>query len=135
MRKYKYEKEWRRNHPEDVREAYQKYYQSHKEQKRIYMKNYRHRLHLKVIEALGNKCIRCGETDWRCLQIDHVKGDGAKVNRKKNRRMSTTIYYLRITREVLSGSKDYQLLCANCNWRKKYENNENSNGYNKNSRN
>ena len=66
----------------------------------------------KALAFLGNKCIHCGETDWECLQIDHIDGGGCKEFRK--------IGPQGIVRKVLKGAKDYQLLCANCNWRKRY---------------
>jgi len=37
-------------------------------------------------------------------------------------------YYRFILNEIKAGSKDYQLLCANCNWIKKFEEKE---GYSK----
>lgn len=83
----------------------------------------RHRSRMKLINLLGGKCIRCGFSDWRALQIDHVNGDGkADRLRFKSDMMG---YYMHIRKEVINGSKDFQLLCANCNWIKKYEQNEN----------
>jgi hypothetical protein len=70
-----------------------------------------------VLELLGGKCVKCGETDWRCLQIDHVNGGGSKEIDKIGRRL----YMKKIKEDVLNGSRNYQLLCANCNMRKRYE--------------
>jgi hypothetical protein len=62
-------------------------------------------------------CIRCGFTDSRALQIDHVHGGGAQ----ELKRIHTDMYY----RKVLADTEGtYQLLCANCNWIKRHENNE-----------
>jgi hypothetical protein len=74
-----------------------------------------------VFQLLGNKCTRCGETDWRCLQIDHVNGGGIRESRKHKNRYG---YYGMVIEKIKAGSKDYQLLCANCNWKKRYENKE-----------
>lgn len=70
-----------------------------------------------VLEKLGNVCKKCGYSDVRALHIDHVNGDGKK---ERNMRKS-------LNRKIVLGLVDisrYQLLCANCNWIKKVENNE-----------
>ena len=54
--------------------------------------------------------------DWRALQVDHKNGGGT---RERNRIQSMGIY-----RKVLKDSSGYQLLCANCNWIKRYEREE-----------
>lgn len=87
----------------------------------VYTKRTWKKLKDKVIEYLGSKCEKCGITDKRVLQIDHIKGDGEKERRGKNRISSN-----KFCKKVLSTpkGKEYQLLCANCNWIKKYENEE-----------
>lgn len=70
-----------------------------------------------ALERLGNVCVKCGYSDVRALHIDHVYGDG-----KSERNIRQTIY-----RKIAKGLVDmsrYQLLCANCNWIKRLENNE-----------
>lgn len=93
---------------------------------REYMKNYgkkRRRLAKEEIyRLLGSKCAHCGFADPRAFQIDHVNGGGTKEKRKYQRAYT---YYMHILNEIKSGSKDYQLLCANCNLIKVIENNEN----------
>jgi hypothetical protein len=69
-----------------------------------------------VITFLGGKCKRCQFSDRRALQIDHVNGGGWKENRSTANR---DIYL-----KIFSGDQNYQLLCANCNWIKRYENGE-----------
>ena len=76
-----------------------------------------------IIKLLGNKCIECGFSDVRALQIDHVRGNGSK-ERNQFRKKSPYAYYRDILREIKDSSKDYQLLCANCNWIKKIEKRE-----------
>lgn len=84
----------------------------------LYMKKYMGRLRLEVSAALGGKCARCGYIDQRALQIDHVNGDGWSELRIGQDKYS---YY----KKVLSDTKGrYQLLCANCNWIKRSENQE-----------
>lgn len=82
------------------------------------------RWYLKVREemfmALGNKCVRCGFSDRRALQIDHINGGGIKERRKGNTRM----FHRKVLTSVKKKENKYQLLCANCNWIKRSENSE-----------
>ena len=72
-----------------------------------------------IIDFYGGSCIRCGFTDWRALQIDHINGGGHK---ELEIRSSNQIYKMIINGKLRKG--DYQLLCANCNWIKRFESNE-----------
>lgn len=76
-----------------------------------------------AVEKLGGKCVNCGFSDARALQIDHVNGGGVREQRAKG----PNAVYL----EVMSDYRGkYQLLCANCNWIKRFEQNENrTSGY------
>lgn len=69
-----------------------------------------------VHSTLGGKCVRCGFSDSRALQLDHINGGGLRDKR------STATRY----RQILSGKSvgEFQLLCANCNWIKRAENGE-----------
>ena len=103
------------------REQARKYYQDHKEQKRNYGKRYYIKLRGDVIHLLGSKCQDCGNNDIRVLQVDHVSGGGSKEHRE--------LGWVRIMRKIRNGQTDgYQLLCANCNWIKRWEMKENSRG-------
>jgi len=129
-------KEWQK-------ESWRKYRQSHLEQRRKYAKEHRkqartrekkyrethrelcrkssiesyQRLRRKTLKKLGNKCVRCGFSDSRALQIDHVNGEGAK-----EREELCCSPYLK---KVLADTEgNYQLLCANCNMIKREENGE-----------
>lgn len=75
---------------------------------------------MKVLKLLGNECANpynlphpdwCN--DWRCLQIDHVNGGGNKQRKK----IGSTICFLSY---VLKHPEEFQLLCSNCNWLKRY---------------
>lgn len=101
------------------------------EERQQYLKEYRKNFYNKyykdmkdkIYELLGDKCSspEChtpgGETDRRCLQIDHVNGDGSR-DRKKYK--SIRDYY----QAILANPNNYQILCANCNWIKRFENKE-----------
>lgn len=71
-----------------------------------------------AISVLGGKCASCGMNDKRCLQIDHINGGGTKELRD--------IGSYAICRWIRGNPEEaktkYQILCANCNWIKKYEN-------------
>jgi len=69
-----------------------------------------------AIKTLGGKCVRCGFSDWRALQFDHVAG-GGKQDLTMQRR--STINYPNEVAENKNG--EFQLLCANCNWIKRIE--------------
>jgi hypothetical protein len=73
-------------------------------------------LRLKVLELFGNCCNKCGADDIRCLQLDHLNGGGTKEFK------STGSYY--VYRRALTDFSEFQLLCANCNWIKRYTDKE-----------
>lgn len=89
--------------------------------KREYHRRYQKRTRLAAVEALGSKCVRCGFTDKRALQIDHIHGGGSKE--RKERGFSVN-FHRHVLLSFLKGEGKYQLLCANCNWIKRFENNE-----------
>jgi hypothetical protein len=67
-----------------------------------------------IIAETGRKC---GFSDPRALQIDHIENDG--YSHRREGVMGTTLY-----RKVISmGGVGFQVLCANCNWIKRFENN------------
>jgi hypothetical protein len=68
----------------------------------------------------GSRCNRCGFEDERALQIDHINGPGD--DRGSIYRGGQKLYAA-----ILRGDRardNHQLLCANCNWIKRYENEE-----------
>ena len=95
-----------------------------------YNKIHNHKIRMEIFEFLGNKCsnpnclVPNGCIDIRCLQIDHVHGGGLREKIKIVGKNGNLQQYRFILRQIKLGSKDYQLLCANCNWIKRYENNE-----------
>ena len=122
------------SHREKMLELHKLYYQAHKEdlkkKAREYRKTHRHlvnawrknrivKLKQEIFELLGNKCANCGFNDVDCLQIDHVNG-GGNQERKRFRRHQEQ-YLTHVLKQIQNGSKDYQLLCANCNIKKEKE--------------
>ena len=120
MRKYrtknreadrKYQKEYQR-------EYYVKNLDKMREKAKYYGKKFRTESREKVFIVLGSVCCKCGFSDKRALQIDHINGGGSKDKR------NGYSWYGDILKSIKNKECKYQLLCANCNWIKKYENKE-----------
>lgn len=69
-----------------------------------------------VFEVYGGRCVTCGCSDLKCLQIDHVSGDG----RLERTRLAQLNQYYEHVKSTF-GDGTYQILCANCNWIKRIE--------------
>jgi len=67
-----------------------------------------------MLYRLGMKCVRCGFEDVRALQIDHI------VSTAPHRINPVTV----LNSDKKKFDETFQLLCANCNWIKRYENGE-----------
>ena len=66
---------------------------------------------LKIIEALGGRCVVCGESRPILLQADHVNNDGAAHRRTVARGEAL---YREILRTALEEPGRLQLLCVTC---------------------
>jgi len=110
---------------------YKRFYRKHKEKRKKAQLDYTkktkgesqkaYNLKFKnaVYEILGKKCVKCRYSDIRALQVDHINGGGTK-----ERKTIKGNYYSYILKEIANNPNKYQILCANCNWVKKYENKE-----------
>jgi len=87
-------------------------------QENSYHRAHFHKIRMKVLEALGGKC-KCGFSDDRALQVDHINSDG---NIERRQVTSGVGYYYHLLRNIHSGK--YQVLCANCNMIKRVEKKE-----------
>lgn len=131
-REKKQSKDYYQNHKEELQKWSHKYYHNHQQE---YLRNIKKKHELlkgEIIELLGGKCANpynLPHPDWcnslECLQIDHVHGNGPKERKQFK---SPWTLYLYILEKIKAGSKDYQLLCANCNWIKRHKNGENPYG-------
>jgi len=76
-------------------------------------------LRKRIIALFGGKCAHCGyDKDPRAFQIDHINGGG--YQERKIYRAGT-----QFAKHVLEvNGEGYQLLCANCNQIKRFENKE-----------
>lgn len=98
-------------------ERNQSFYRSHPGYKSASMWKFRAELRPRLLALYGDKCAKCGESNLKVLQLNHIHGGG-----KKDRRKSGGKYYL--YGAILSGNRnkeDYNLLCANCNILYEYE--------------
>ena len=123
MNNKEYQKNYRITHEEEIRQKTRLWRRLHRSvintKDRARSKQTRYELKMQVMELLGGAyCKRCGFSDIRALQIDHIDGHG---NQDPVVRKHGETYYRRILRE---GGAGLQVLCANCNWIKRYENHE-----------
>jgi predicted restriction endonuclease len=89
------------------------HYKENREKRMQQLVAYERRLRQRVLDQYNRKCARCGWTDERALQLDHVNGNGEHERRTLTRKG--------ILRRALKCPELYQLLCANHNWIKRYE--------------
>ena len=134
-----YNKKYREENREKVRAWNRKSYRNNKEKQYTHQKAYRlkHKEKFlaysskygikarakwknKVFDILGHKCVRCGFSDKRALQFDHIAGYGKKTDKGK----TTYARYRWYALHPEETKKIIQVLCANCNWIKRYENKE-----------
>jgi ssDNA-binding Zn-finger/Zn-ribbon topoisomerase 1 len=93
---------------------------------KYYWRAYRKKKRIELLLLLGGKCMKCGFHDLRILQVDHINGNGYKERQESS---SSYDYWYKILQKVKKGSKDYQLLCPNCNWIKRVEKREFGGGH------
>lgn len=128
-------KKYYKTHKEQIRKQHAEYYQKNEKKRKTYRSIYykencgkwtfqRHETRRKILERLGGKCVKCGFNDYRALQIDHIYGNGNKDREKMKKKggHAWNKYLLSLSDEELK--KDFQLLCANCNWIKRFEKRE-----------
>lgn len=113
----KAQRKYRKKYPEKRKEITRRHYQKHREEVLIKTRERAFKLRMKVLRALGGKCVYCGFSDFKALEIDHVEGGGNKEIRSLHR----YAYLNHVLSEVKKGSRKYQLLCSNCNSIKRYE--------------
>lgn len=92
------------------------------ESDRMKMRAHRARYRTRVLMFLGGRCSTCGNNDSRVLQLDHKDGGGNR-DRKSGPTMNSIGAY-HIGRLALAHPEKFQVLCANCNWIKRFERGE-----------
>ena len=134
-----YSKAWYQRNKEKEREKSKRYQEENKEEIKAKAKIYRQtprakelarargrkynrRIRSEVLERLGGICVKCGFTDTRALQIDHIHGDGPADRKNIGYSVVLHLYILKLPLE--EAKEKYQVLCANCNVIKAREMNE-----------
>lgn len=88
------------------------------------MRHRRKFVKLAIVEFFGNKCVDCGETDIRCMTLDHINGDGAvdcaSPNKKIKKRITSTQWYAQLLVKINKGETldHLRLLCYNCHFKR-----------------
>ena len=95
-----------------ITEYANQYYQEHKEEEGLKARARYREAKKELTKTLGDVCKRCGFSDPRVLQIDHINGGGRKHLKKKG---SGYTMYREMAESVKNNEGKYQLLCANCN--------------------
>ena len=101
----KRKKFWRKNNPEKAK---------------AWLRENRKAKRMELLGYLGGRCKNCGFADWRALQIDHINGGGHAEMKK----VGISNYQHHLLESVKKFPDMYQLLCANCNWIKRYKKRE-----------
>lgn len=95
-------KEWTKSNPEKRKRTSRKYTRAFKKE---------------VVEAYGGQCQACQESELCVLSIDHVYDDGAREREKPGWGVG---YQMKLRLKELGWPQDrYQLLCMNCQYRKR----------------
>lgn len=92
-----YMKRWRKNHPHYDRDR---------------MRGVRRKIRSEVLDRLGGqRCSRCGCSDLRVLEINHVRGGGGRELRANGRNQ------LKMLRQIRRGERvgEFEVLCRVCN--------------------
>lgn len=97
------------------------YQEKNKDRLKEYAKKHQREIRKTLIILMGGKCVKCGFDDERALQIDHIHGGGYKERKEA----TSKNFNRRAIKSVKNNEGVFQLLCANCNWIKRHENNEN----------
>lgn len=83
------------------------------------MRAHTKKMRLLAMDQLGGPfCKSCGFNDYRALHFDHINGGGTRERRSLGQDQK------RIIKRILQASNEFQVLCANCNWIKRHEKQE-----------
>jgi len=101
-----------------------KYRREHRTKVRLRHKAWRKNQRIRVLRHIGGeiKCGHCGFSDLRALQVDHIEGGGNEELKRYGH--LSTLFSKILKMSVEDAREKYQILCANCNMIKKYENEE-----------
>jgi hypothetical protein len=123
-----YRKQWAKDNSESVKASSRASYQKNKSKWRLksipQQRNRYEFLRTEIISIFGGCCNSCSFSDPRALQIDHINGDGLHYKHDGKEYSHRGVFlYNKIIRGIFP-KDDFQLLCANCNWIKRWEKGE-----------
>lgn len=112
---------WVKNNPEKARQVRQKCYYKDIDKSRELLRKRFHILRKNLMKLLGcAKCNHCHISDYEILHFDHINGGGSKEIKLRG---NTSMYYYYLRNPELA-KKTLQVLCANCNAKKRHTNQE-----------
>lgn len=120
------QREWREKNPERWKEisraARAKWKAKNRDQHREAQRHHRQTVRIEILVMLGGAhCKHCGFSDVRALQIDHINGGGNGDLRTQGGNTNLWAFRNWLEQNLEEGRKLYQVLCANCNWIKRYK--------------
>lgn len=74
-----------------------------------------------LLEKMGGKCVKCGQSDMRILHIDHIHGQGYLENEYFVEKEKMYAFYIKYFDDE---SSFLQILCVNCNLAKRMDKKE-----------
>lgn len=129
-----YQRAWRANNPERWKAiagpARKKWRAANYPLDREINRALRYTVRREILALLGGaKCVHCGyDKDWRALQIDHCNGGGKHDSKTSGGNANLWSFRRWLQKYPEKWIGIYQVLCANCNWIKRFENGEHSGG-------
>ncbi len=110
------------SHREEIRERRNKRPEEKVKKLSIYLKSWRRKVKEAVLTHYSHLdspiCKRCGITDIDVLCLDHILADGAKQKKELFGHRAGGMFVYRWVQKN-DYPKGYQVLCANCNLKKK----------------
>ena|SRR3990167_3596234 len=108
-------KNWLQTHPNYFKERWARLKDNKifREGRKLIERAFREKRRFQALDYYGNRCACCGEKQTEFLSIDHKNNDGA-LHRKK---IGSHIYAWLYNQNY---PDDFQILCMNCNFGKKF---------------
>lgn len=108
----------------ETRVRYRKKYPKEKSRYGANKSHARRKIYVLSHYANPLKCSICGETDLRCLSLDHINGGGLKHRKSIRCSAVYTMYGNDFYKWVIDNKfpDGYQVLCMNCQWKKQLSN-------------
>lgn len=116
-------KRWREKHPDRAKASVKNWQDRNRETVRKWCRDFSEKIRLECFALFGSVCCRCDFSDTRALQLDHINGAEEPAGHKMRGGRYLYLALIKGEREL----EDFQLLCANCNSIKRFENGEHKN--------